>query len=109
MSLTRWSEKNRLNTRKIALETETVTPITQCRTTTKTKINSKRAERKSTTVYSHSETCKKTNHSTGKNNFAAHAANKPLHGNRIPEGQNQVKQRDNQNSSTESAQDLAKN
>ena len=68
-----------------------------------------RAKRKPKTVYPLCETCGKTNHSTEKCYFEAHAANRPPPRHRRPAKQNQVPQRDNQSDSNESPQAAAQN
>ena len=71
--------------------------------------NSNRAERKRKTVYPPCETCGKTNHSTERCYHRANAANRPPPRQRIPEGQNQVHKRANQNDSDEINQAAAQN
>ena len=73
------------------------------------KRNSKRAERKPKIVYQICETCGKTNHSTENCYHGANAANRPPPRQRIPERQNQVQERANQNDSNETTQAAAQN
>ena len=71
--------------------------------------NTSRAGRKLKTVYPPCETSRKTNNSTGKCNYGANAAKRLPPRHRRPGGQNQVQQRDNQNSPKDSAQAAAQN
>ena len=73
------------------------------------KRNSNRAERKPKTVYPPCETCDKTNHSTEKCYHGANAANRPPPRQRIPERQNQVQKRANQNDSNQTSQAAVEN
>ena len=69
-------------------------------------INNQR-DRRSRLVFPPCETCGRTNHSTEKCYLGANTANRPLPRNRLPEGQNQVQQRNAQNNSDGNVQAAA--
>ena len=71
--------------------------------------NNNNAERKPKVVYRPCETCGKTNHSTEKCYYGAHAANRPPLWHRRPEKQIQVQERASQNDSNETTQAAAQN
>ena len=82
---------------KLIRETKTVAPITQTQTTMSvTTTTTTKTITEPKTIYSLSETCGKTNHSTEKGYFRANAVKRPLLGQRRMEGQNQVQEGANQ-------------